>query len=256
MGEYWTAVVTGLIVGLIGTVIIFVLLLRHMRDQRKWEQIAEDNYLLGKDEAASLLRQTCDKIAEDRELLAGRSDRAILTEILLTLDSQSRRMDRMEDKLKCISHYKTYQADMNSKQQKLSQGFVVLEQDLQSAAAAVDGLQETIQGTADELSALVTKLAAMDKLTQAVSGYTTQLSNMELTLEFLQEKTASIVSNMETVMDTHDQSPARRLKTVEMEITGLSLLVSSLHDSLNELIAASRQQSAPAPVLTESTEAV
>ena len=251
MGEYMAAVVTGLVIGLIGTVIIFILILRHMKDQRKWEQIAEDNYLLGKDEATSLLRQTCDKIAEDRALLAGRSDRAILTEILLTLDSQSRRMDRMEDKLKCISHYKTYQADIQSKQQKLSESFVVLEQDLQGASASVEGLRETVRSTEENLNALVTKLAALDKLAQAVSGYTTQLSNMELTLEFLQEKTASIVSNMESVMDTHDQSPARRLKTVEMEITGLSLLVSSLRDSMEELIAASKQQPAPTPAETE-----
>lgn len=241
MGEFTTALITGLIITLIAAVIIFFLILRYLRDQRKWERIAEDNYLLGKDEAADLLRQTCDKIAEDRQLLAGRSERAILTEILLTLDSQSRRMDRMDDKLRCISHYKSYLSDVNSKTQKLSQSFVVLEQDLSGASTAVEGLQQTIQETAGQLNHLLEALSGMDKLQQTVSAYASQLSHIELTLEFLQEKTASIVSNMENVMETHDQSPSRRLKTVEMEITGLSLLVRSLQESLEEMTASAKE---------------
>lgn len=241
MGEFTAAFITGLVITLIGTFIIFFLILRHMRDQRKWERIAQDNYLLGKDEAADLLRQTCDKIAEDRQLLAGRSERAILTEILLTLDSQSRRMDRMDDKLKCISHYKTYLADVGSKTQMLSQSFAVLEKDLSLASASVEGLEQTIGSTALQLENLLTKLSAMDQLQQAVNDYTSQLNRIALTLEYLQEQTAAIVSNMENVMETHDQSPAKRLKTVEMEITGLSLLVTSLHESLDELAASSKQ---------------
>jgi hypothetical protein len=241
MGEFTTALITGLMITLIAAVIIFFLILRHMRDQRKWERIAEDNYLLGKDEASDLLRQTCDKIAEDRQLLAGRSERAILTEILLTLDSQNRRMDRMDDKLKCISHYKTYLADVGSKTQTLSQSFAVLEKDLSLASASVEGLEQIIGNAALQLENLLTKLSGMDQLQQAVSNYASQLSRITLTLEYLQEQTAAIVSNMENVMETHDQSPAKRLKTVEMEITGLSLLVTSLHESLEEMTASAKE---------------
>lgn len=243
MREFIPALVTGLVMALIGCVLFSVQTIRHMRQQRKWEQIAEDNYLLGKDEAADLLRQTCDKIAEDRELLAGYSERALLTQILLTLDGQSRRMDRMDDKLKCISHYKTYLADVNGKSQKLAQGFTVLDQELQAASAAMDQLQQNVELTKSRLEALVDALSGMGKLHQSVSSYASQLSNIELTLEYLQEKTAAIVADMDSVMSTFEQSPAKRLKTVEMEITGLSLLVNSLHDSVAELSAATAQNS-------------
>lgn len=246
MEPYAAAIITGLGLTLVASLVIFVLIVRNMRNQRKWERIAEDQYRLGRDEAAQLLRDTCDKITRDREQLEGRTEKELLIQTLLTLDSYSRRMDRLEEKLRCISHYKTYMGDIQGKAQKLSQGFAVLEQSMTAAASGVDALKSTTAQTGQRLEELTDTLSGMDRLHTAVTRYASQLQNTELTLEFLQEKTAGIVAQMESVVSVCDQSPEKRMKNIEMEITGLSLLINSLHDSVEELMNRTRQSSGKA----------
>ena len=60
-----------------------------------------------------------------------------------------------------------------------------------------------------------------------------------MTLEYLQEKVASIVEDMKTVTAAYDQSPMKKLQSIEMEITGLSLLVNSIQDNVLALSSAS-----------------
>lgn len=241
MGTYLDAVITGLAVLLICTVVFLYLQLKHARDRREWEKLAEENYLLGKGEFSEFLRETCDRIAEDTDALAHRSDRELLLQILLTLGSYERRMDRMEDKLRIISHYRSYTADMTDKAQKLNKSFLLLESDVAEASATLNSLQHSITETRTAIDTLVDMLAGMGPLQQAVNSYAAQLGPISTTLEYLQAKTASIASQMDDVMTVHDQSSAKRLKTVEMEITGLSLLINSLNDSVSELSDTARE---------------
>jgi len=241
MGQYTDAIITGLVITLISTLILFSLILKHMKDRRKWERIAEENYTLGRDEASQVLRETCDRIQENRNFWKDRTDRELLTELLLTLDSQSRRLDRMEDKLKTVAHYKSHIADMKGKTQQLTQSFLLLEQQTTTAAAAIGGLQQTVSETGAQLDAMVSELSGISRLHQAVGNYAAQLGGIELVLQELQEKADSIITDMESVMTTHDKSPEKRLKSIEMEITGLSLLSNAIADSVAELSASSQK---------------
>lgn len=241
MGQYTDAIITGLVITLVSTLIIFLMILKHMKDQRKWERIAEDNYTLGRDEASQVLRETCDRITRNREGWQDRSERELLTEVLLTLDSQSRRMDRLEDKLKTVSHYKSYIADMKGKNQQLTQSFLMLEEQTASTAAAIGGLRQTVTQTEEDLDQLIASLSGIGRLHQAVGNYAAQLSGIQRVLEELQNKTDSIVADMDSVISTHDKSPEKRLKNIEMEITGLSLLANAIADSVAELSASGQE---------------
>ena len=242
MGPYTDAIITGLAIALASTLIIFTLLIKYLKDQRKWERLAEENYLLGRDEASQVLRETWDRIAQNREGWQDRTEKELLTELLVTLDNQSRRLDRMEDKLKTLSHYKSHIADMKGKTQQLTQSYLLLEQQTTSASAAIGGLQQTIGETGSQIDGLVSELSGMGRLHQTVGSYAAQLGGLEQTLKDLQGKTLRIVEDMDTVIAAYDKTPVKRMKDIEMEITGLSLLVKAIGDSVAELSEAREPQ--------------
>ena len=241
MGEYGYAVITGLIIICLCTVIICVLMIRQREERQKWKKIAADNYARGQDEASELLKATCDKIEQERQRLEEQSEKDLLVEIMLALGSYGRRLDRIDGKLRCISSYKTYIDDMNSRTQKLTQSFIALDSSVSATASAVSGLRKTIQQTGSEIQTLISQLSGMEELGQAVSGYSSELNQVELTLEYLQEKVASIVEEMKTVTVAYDQSPMKKLNTIEMEITGLNLLANSIRDTVSGLSEASEK---------------
>ena len=188
MGEYGYAVITGLIIICLCTVIICVLMIRQREERQKWKKIAADNYARGQDEASELLKATCDKIEQERQRLEEQSEKDLLVEIMLALGSYGRRLDRIDGKLRCISSYKTYIDDMNSRTQKLTQSFIALDSSVSATASAVSGLRKTIQQTGSEIQTLISQLSGMEELGQAVSGYSSELNQVELTLEYLRKK--------------------------------------------------------------------
>lgn len=232
------AALTGVSVLLVCTVIIFILIIRHMRDLRRWEQTAEDNYLLGKEEASRLLREACDRLAENRQQVSERSQQALLLEILVTLDGYGQRLDRLDDKLRCISHYKSYTAQINASIRTLEQSCILLEKNIAAADTAAEDLRGTLKETSARLETLINALSGAGRLHQTVSAYAAQIGALEPGLRDLQEKADSIVTGMNTVMTTHDQSPARKLTMLQMEVTGLNTLVASAISQLEDLTEA------------------
>ena len=239
MGGYIDAIITGLVTAAICGIVICCLVIRQKRDRQKWKRIAEDNYSKGKDAGSDVLRATCDKIEDDRKQLAEQSEKDLLIEIMLALSSCGRRMDRMDDKLRVITNYRSYLDDIHDKTQKLTQGFVVLDSDISKTSSVINGLRKAIQDTGTEIHTLISELSGLGELHQAISGHVSKLNNVELTLEYLQDKVAFIVEEMKTVMTAHDQSPMKKLESIDMEITGLSLLVNAIHDDVAEISTAS-----------------
>jgi len=235
MEAYEYIILTVLICAVISAAIIWILTMKHRKEQRKWERVAQDNYTRGQDDASQLLRDTYDKIEADRNQLSILSDREILMQIMEALGSYGRRLDRVDAKLQFVTHYKTYIDDMNSKARSLTQNFIVLENDISSTASMIHKLQNTIGDTADGISTLLEEIDSMGSVHHTVTDYISQLSRIEQTLEQLHKSTAHIVEEMSTVMDTHDQSPMRKLKTIELEINGLNLLASTIQENITEL---------------------
>ena len=239
MGEYGYAIVTGLITVSVCGVILCCLIIRQQRERQKWKKIAADNYSRGQDEASELLKSTCDRIEQERQRLEETSEKDLLVDSMLALGSYGRRIDRIDNKLRTISSYKTYTEDMNEKTQRLTQSFAVLDSDISAASSVMNGMRKTVQGACDGIQDLLSQLSNVGVLHQTVSEYITELNKVELTLEYLQEKVASIVEDMKTVTAAYDQSPMKKLQSIEMEITGLSLLVNSIQDNVLALSSAS-----------------
>lgn len=235
MAEYLPVILTALICTLTAAVVVLIQNAKHEKQLRKLERRNEDSYSRGLDDASSLLRETCDSIETEKQRLAVLSDRELLLEILLALGSCGRRMDRMEEKLRLITHYRDYLDDIRRRTAQMTQNYVLLEKDISDAASLVRQFQNTVCETADGISTLIEQLSAMETLPQTVSRYIGQLEPLQQTLEGLQRNTSALVADMNTVLDTHDQAPMKKLKTIEMEITGLSLLVNTLQETMSEM---------------------
>lgn len=227
------------VIVLLLTVLAFLAVIRfrsagYEKEIRRLQKAAEDSYTRGRDEASELLRRTCDKIEEERGNLEICSDRELMIRIMLSMGSFGRRMDRIEEKLEVITHYKDYLEDMHTKVRSLSQSYILLEKDIAAVSAMIHRLQNAIGDTANGITNLLEEVADIATVRHTVSEYITQLSDISGKLEELHIRTASVTENMAQVMDTCDQSPMKKLKTIEIEITGLSLLLNTVMDRMED----------------------
>lgn len=235
MNEYVIAIITGITMAAIATIAIWILHLKHKKDRAKWEQIAENNYEQGKDEAYKIVRSTCDQIEEDKTKLSELSDRELLIETMLALGSYGRRIDHIDAKLKCITNYRVYIDDMNRKTHTLSQSFSTLEESISTTAAVIDGLQQMIQETSINIHKLIVDLGSLTNLHTKISNHVSDLNGVEEMLSYLHGNISAVVEDMENIMSTYDEPPMVKLSAIQSEIEDLTTVVSSVRGDLENI---------------------
>ena len=238
MNEYLLAVVVGLVVTSISAFAIWILCLKYKKNKAVWAQIAEDSYIRGKDEASEIIKSTCDQIEDDKNRLSGLSDRELLVETMLALGTYGRRIDRIDEKLKCITNYKAYIDDMNKQTYALSQSFVVLEGNISTTAGVINGLRQTIQETSTHIHKLIVDLSSLTNLHIKIDNHVQTLYGVEENLSYIHGKIAAVVEDMEAVMGTYDQSPMTKLKGIEREIVNLAEVVASIRNDVGSISGA------------------
>jgi chromosome segregation ATPase len=239
MDKYIYAIVTGVVALVICAIAIWIMTLKHKKEQQQWEKIAEDNYTKGKEESADIIRETCDRIEEDKEKLAQLSDRELLVEIMLALGTYARRIDRMDAKLQCITNYKAYIDDMNMLTQKLTGSFVVLDDSITNATSTITALKKTAQETSDGIHKLISDLSSLRDLHNVLSSHVANLSQQERDVTVLQNRVARVVEEMNAVMTTNDQAPMKKLKLIETEVVSIKDAISEVSevtDSIKKMI--------------------
>lgn len=209
--------------------------MKYKKDKAKWEQIAENNYEQGKDEAYEIVKSTCDQIEEDKTKLSELSDHELLIEIMLALGSYGRRIDRIDAKLKCITNYRVYIDDMNRKTRALSQSFSTLEGSLSTTAAVIDNLQQTIQEASINIHKLIVDLGSLTSLHTKISNHVSELNGVEEMLSYLHDNISSVVEDMDNIMRTYDESPMVKLDAIQNEIENLTVVLSSVCSGLENI---------------------
>ena len=235
MNEYAVAIITGLIVTGISAAAMWLLIWHFKKEKAKWEQIADDSYARGKDEASETIRMTCDQIEEDKAKLAELSDRDLLIQIMLALGSYGRRLDRMDVKLKSITNYKAYIDDMNAQTHNLSQSFVVLQKNITTTSSVIHGLRQTVQGTSQNIHQLITDLGDLNNLHIKIRNHISALSVVEQTLGHLQNSIADIIAEMNEVITTYDQAPMKKLKAIENKIATLLTSAEAIYGAVSNI---------------------
>lgn len=235
MDQYILAIITGVCVLVICgiTFIIFFLLFR--KERKKWEQFAEEKYIQGKEEGNTIIRNTIDQIEEDKAKLSQMPDRELLVEIMLALGSQGRRLDRVEDKTKCIVDYQKYINDMNTLSHKLSLGFVALENNISLTDSSITNLRQTVQGSSSDISCLIEALGDLKKLLSEFEHHTNRIKRIEQQIRVFEEEITTVMDEMEKVMSQNNQSPMAKLWKIEAAIETLATNISSLDDTLDDL---------------------
>lgn len=235
MDEFVVALITSVIVGGVAAVVICVLTLLHKKEKQRWEKIAEDSYNRGKDDASDIVKSTYDQIESDKEKLCQLTDRELLIETMLALGSYGRRIDRVDEKLKCITNYKAYIDSMNTQTQALSHNFVLLEGNISATSSVITGLRQTVQETSSNIHRLITDLSDLKNLHSTLNNHVESLHKVESSLELLQRKIAYVVDEMDAVMSTCDQSPMKKLKTIETDIGEMNSLIGNLKNNVDNI---------------------
>lgn len=239
MNEWLVALLSGMIVALIAAIIIWFLIQKNNQDREKWKQIANDNFFKGKDSVSDIVRETCDKIEEDREKLSKMSDRELMVEIMLALGSYSRRIDRIEAKIQCITNYKAYIDDMNLHTQKLTQSFILLDSNISSVNSTVENLRTTIQYTSSGIHKLLSDLGNLENLHTIMGKHIQELYKTQTDITSLQQRVEFVVREMNDVMITHDQTPMKKLKSIETELNEIKSMTTNIDGSVKNISVAS-----------------
>lgn len=241
MNEYIIAIVTGLFISIIAAAAIGIFYLKYRKDKATWKQIAEDSYTRGKDEAAEIVRSTCDQIEDDKAKLSDLTDRELLIDIMLALGAYGRRIDRIDAKLKCITNYKTYIDEMTALTHNLSQRFSVLEDFISRTAATSNDLRQTVNATSNNIEMLIDALGDLENLHTIISNHVHNLSCVTQTLRTSQERISNVVDDMNAVMEVCDQSPMAKLRSIEAEIDALAEVADTIRTDLNSVSSTTRE---------------
>ena len=232
MEGFVAALITGLVVVCISAVVIWCMLKQHNTEKQRWEQIAVDSFNRGKDEATETMRKTCDRVEEDKIKLSELADRELLIDTMLALAAHGRRLDRIDDKLKCITNYQAYIADMNERTLKLSSSFSVLDNHISNTATVLNDLQQTINETSINLHKLIVDLGSLKNLHFTMNNHVANLQHVERTLSLLQTNIVHVVDVMDEVMSTHDQDPMTKLKAIEDDIVEVLEKIETIRDDV------------------------
>ena len=235
MDQYMLALITGVSILAICAIAFVVFFLLFRKEREKWEQYAEAKYAQGKEEANNIIRNTIDQIEEDKTRLLQLSDRELLVEIMLALGSQGRRLDRVEDKTKCIVDYQKYINDMNTLSHKLSLGFVALENNISLTDSSITNLRQTIQGASSDISRLIDALGDLKKLLSEFEHHTNRIKRIEQQIRVFEEEITTVMDEMEKVMSQNNQSPMAKLWKIEEKVESLATNIASLDDTLDDL---------------------
>ena len=154
---------------------------------------------------------------------------------MLALGSYGRRIDRIDSKLKCITNYKTYIDDMNKQTHTLTQSFVVLEGNISTTASVINGLRQTVQETSANIHTLITDLGNLQGLHSTINTHVSSLHGVEESLTYLHGRISEIIENMDEILDTYDQSPMSKLKSIIEDLAELTDAVSSVRSELCNL---------------------
>lgn len=194
---------------------IIIIVFKNNNHIKKLEQIANDNYKKGKDEVTEILKNTIDKIADDRVKFDSMSEKELMVETMITLGSYGRRLDRIEDN---IANYRKYIDEMNIKAEVLSNCYDVFLDAIKNSDDIVRSFNGSIQNTNIGVSKLNENLENMGNTTQKVSRKLDELTLMLETLNDVKDKVSKIMKDMNEAVSTYEDSPMTVLKNIESYI--------------------------------------
>lgn len=216
------AIITGLIIASIAAGIIWLIIHLNKKEIAKLKQFADENYNRGKGEATKIIRETCDKIEDDKTKLEILTDRELLIETMLALGSYGRRIDGIETKLQVICNYEFFIDDINRRTQTLTQSFDILKENIASATESINSYQDNITSTSTNIQRLINDLGSLTDLHAKINNHVYSLNIAHQTMSKLKTEISNIVTDMDKVMTTCDQSPITKLKKIETDIDKLN----------------------------------
>lgn len=212
---------------------IAVIILKYKKDKIRWKQEVDDNFRRGKEEATDVIRMTIDKVQDDKSKLVTMSEKDLMIETMLALGGYGRRIDRIEEKMQVIINYKVCIEEMNKQFSNLSNGYVILQNNIKDTESFVNTFKTRVQETTNSINMLNNGLSEVGNIKQKVDKLVENLNKTVYMLESMNSQVVTITKNMNDVFDTYGDAPMVKLKKIDVTMSEMKSTVDNLYNTIN-----------------------
>lgn len=221
-----------IILSIIAVAVIITLILKYKNDIRKLEQMSNENYQKGKDEVTEILKNTIDKIADDKIKFNSMSEKELMVETMIALGSYSRRLDRIEEN---VTNYKYYVDEMNNKAEILSNNYNIFLDTIKNSDVIVKDFNSTIQDASKSINNLNISFTNIENITQKIDKKIDELNFIISSINDIKDKVSKIIKDMNETLSTYGNSPMTVLKNIESNISKIQNEICNVNKTIDNL---------------------
>lgn len=198
-----------------------ILYLFYRHQKKKWIAAAEDNLRAGKEEAADIIRRTMDSVSAEKDRMAALDEKAILIEAMTALAAQSRRLDRMEEKMEVVVSYTASIDAMNKLIEAINADLDALQAQFKDASAQVVSSRQAVQGLNTAVAQFNTILGKTEDVQKQLVSMTDAAQKTVKQLEGLDSKANTVVTETNKLFAAYENGPMEQLKALGEQLTSM-----------------------------------
>lgn len=214
---------------------LVLLFLKYVNDKTRWKEEAEERFKAGKEEAASIIRMTMDQIQTDRGKFVGMSEKELMVETMMALGSYGRRIDRIEDKIECISNYKEHINEIKIQIKAITNNCDILRDDITNANSSVGTFRQITQDATADVRQLNENLSNIADIKRKVDLLVENINRTVYMLENMYEQISDIAKNTNEVLDTYGDAPMVKLNSIETMLEDVKDLIDDVDDEIDNV---------------------
>lgn len=211
---------------------IFYLFYRHQK--KKWISAAEDNLRAGKEEAADIIRRTMDSVSAEKDRMTALDEKTILIEAMTALAAQSRRLDRMEEKMEVVVSYTASIDAMNKLIEAIGGDLDALQAQFKDASSLVVTARQAVQGLNTSVAQFNTTLGKTEDVQKKLTSMTDTAQKTVRQIESLDSKASTVVAETSKVFASYENGPMEQLRALDAQLTAVRETLQALTGKVDQ----------------------
>lgn len=226
------SIVLGILLG-ICLIAMGILYLYFRRERKRWQSTAEDNLRAGKEEAADIIRRTMDTVNADAKRMEALPEKEILIEAMTALAAQSRRMDRMEEKMEIVVDYSASINELKKIIDAVNADLNALKTQFKDASALVVSARQAVQGLNTGVELFNKTLGSTEGIQKKLTEMTGNAQKTVQQLETIDTRANTVITETNKLFDAYGNGPMEQIKALGSQLNTIDGTLSALTQSLN-----------------------
>ncbi len=233
---------------------ILILYLRQekKRNEVKWKEEAEAQFCRGHEAAEQIAREAVEKVRTDKEKYSEMEEKELLLEVLLSLGTYERRLDGIEQKVRFISSYRAYMAEINKQISILSDSTSTFKNQVALLNSDIAKYRANLSEAIQQVNEFNTRLAVVGNISQRVSDVAAKLTKSITILENISAQTETLADDTTRFIEEYGNGPMKALKLTTDSIGIVMELVKDLEDTIQTASSAISDVDGKIDKLTEN----